>query len=331
VTDSQAKSQPASSPQAAIDDEIDLLDYLAVVWRYRWMIFFLCAIAMALTVVLSMRQPRRYESSVTVVPPLDILRREAGGALGALNNPLLRQVIDTAGGGIAIMYVEILDSREVADAIIDRFDLMAVYAGMKYRSDARKQLKKNTKIQTTDGGAVRIAVRDLDPNLAAGIARAYVEELDLRNKKLSAGQATSKRIFLENQLKEVETNLSKIDNTLSWKAKTQETIYAILVQQYEMAKIDEANSMPTIQVLDPPIVPEVGIGRGTVRKGALAGVAAFMFAVFLAFTREYVVQARRRQALARTTTREVRVSEATPPAVPQRGARESPPAACRAV
>ena len=162
------------------------------------------------------------------------------------------------------------------------------------RSDARKQLERNTTVKTTDGGAVRITVPDRDPNRSAAIANAYVEELDKRNKKLSAGQATSKRIFLENRLKEVEGKLSKIDNILSREAKTQEMLYDLLVQQYEMAKIEEARSMPTIQVLDPAVVPELGVGRGTARKGVLAGVAAFMLGVFLAFSREYVVQARRR-------------------------------------
>jgi len=296
VTDSQAKSQQPPSAKRVVDDEIDLLDYLRVVWRYLWMILALCIIAMSLTVVTSMRKPRQFQSYVTIVPPLDILQRESGGALGSLNNSLLRQVMDTGAGGIAKMYVEILQSREVADAIIDRFHLMDVYEGVLYRSNARDRLKGNTTVKTTDGGAVRITVMDRDPNRSAVIANAYVEELDKRNKKLSAGQATGKRIFLENRLKEVEGKLSKIDNILSREAKTQEMLYELLVQQYEMAKMEEARSMPTIQVLDPAVIPELSLGRGTVRKGMLAGVAAFMLGIFLAFSREYIVQARRRGA-----------------------------------
>jgi capsular polysaccharide biosynthesis protein len=118
------------------------------------------------------------------------------------------------------MYVEILESREVADAVIDRFRLMEAYEKVKYRADARKQLQKNTKVQTTDGGAVKITVLDRDPNRSAAIANAYIEELDKRNKRLSTGQATSKRIFLENRLKEVEAKLSKIDSTLSREVET---------------------------------------------------------------------------------------------------------------
>jgi uncharacterized protein involved in exopolysaccharide biosynthesis len=202
--------------------------------------------------------------------------------------------MDTAAGGIAKMYVEILESREVADTIIDRFRLMDAYENIRYRSGARDQLKANTTVKTTNGGAVRITVMDRDPNRSAVIANAYVEELDKRNKKLSAGQATSKRIFLENRLKEVEAKLSKIDNILSREAKIQEMLYELLVQQYEMAKMEEVRSMPTIQVLDPAVIPELPVGRGTVRKGMLAGVVAFMLGIFLAFSREYIAPARRR-------------------------------------
>lgn len=294
MTDSQAKSQQPASAKLAGDDEIDLLDYLRVIWRYRWMIVVLCLLAMSATVVYSLLKPRQYQAAVTVVPPLDILQKESGGALGAMNNPLVRQFIDTTTDSISKMYVEILESREVADAIIDRFHLMEVYEKVEYRADARKQLQENTKVETTDGGAVKVAVLDRDPNRSAAIAGAYIEELDKRNKKLSTGQATSKRVFLENRLKEVEARLSKIDNTLSREVETQEMLYTMLIQQFELAKIDEAKSMPTIQVLDPPVVPERGVPRGTVKKGILAGIAAFMLAVFLAFSREYVLQARQR-------------------------------------
>jgi uncharacterized protein involved in exopolysaccharide biosynthesis len=293
--DSQAKSQQPPSAKRAVDDEIDLLDYLRVIWRYRWMILALCVVAMSLTVVTSLRKPRQYQSAATIVPPLDILQKESGGALGSLNSPLLRQVTNTAAGGIAKMYVEILGSREVADSIVDRFRLMDAYQGVLYRSDARDLLRANTTVKTTDGGAVRITVTDRDPNRSTVIANAYVEELDRRNKKLSAGQATSKRIFLENRLKEVEGKLSKIDNILSREAKTQEMLYSLLVEQLEMAKMEEARSMPTIQILDSAVVPELPVGRGTIKKGAMASVAALTVGISLALAAEYMVRARQRQ------------------------------------
>ncbi len=55
---------------------------------------------------LTLCEPRQYQSTVTIVPPLDILQKESDGPLGTLNNSLLRQVMDTTAGGIAKMYGE---------------------------------------------------------------------------------------------------------------------------------------------------------------------------------------------------------------------------------
>src|SRR5205814_6408063 len=38
--------------------------------------------------------------------------------------------------------------------------------------------------------------------------------------------------------------------------KIQETVYELLTQQYELAKIQEAKEIPTVKVLDPAMMPE---------------------------------------------------------------------------
>jgi uncharacterized protein involved in exopolysaccharide biosynthesis len=65
-------------------------------------------------------------------------------------------------------------------------------------------------------------------------------------------------------------------------------LFELLSNECEMAKIEEAKSMPTIQVLDEAVVPEEGVARGTVSKGILAGIATIMLGAFVAFGCEYV-------------------------------------------
>ena len=65
-------------------------------------------------------------------------------------------------------------------------------------------------------------------------------------------------------------------------------LFELLNRECEIAKIEEAKSMPTTQVLDEAIVPEQGMGRGTAKKGILAGIANMMLGMFVAFGREYV-------------------------------------------
>jgi len=273
-----------------------LFQYIQVIWRARWLIALLCVAATGATVAITLTRPRWYESCATIVPPLDTLQKELGvGGMGSLGSPLLRNALSGLTGSVAGIYMEILSSREVADSIIDECRLMEVYENVPYRADARKALRKSTRLESTKDGVVRIAVRDRDPNRAAAIAYAYVAQLDHQNKRLSGGQATSKRVFLEGRLREVEQKLSRIDSIPSREARVQETLYELLIQQYEVAKIEEARSMPTIQVLDEAGVPELPVPRGTVVKGVLAGVVAFLLGTFWAFTREYVTQARSRQ------------------------------------
>ncbi len=43
---------------------------------------------------------------------------------------------------------------------------------------------------------------------------------------------------------------------LSRQAKIDEAVYEALTKQYELAKVEEAKEIPTIKVLDEPVVPE---------------------------------------------------------------------------
>src|SRR5262249_4689830 len=62
--------------------------------------------------------------------------------------------------------------------------------------------------------------------------------------------------------------------------KIQETVYELLVQEYEIAKIQEAKEIPTVNVLDPAMVPE----KISFPPRILITVLGTLFAFFLAST-----------------------------------------------
>lgn len=271
------------------EEEINLLDYIRVIFKYRRMILWICGIAIVTTVIISLLLPKIYSATTTIVPPTEILQKGAGlaGVLGGGESSIslmIGEAIDIEN--IVNMYVGILESRVVADAIIDRFDLLQIY-NVKERSEARNKLRKNTTATASRENIVRITVEDRDPNRAAAMANAYVEELDRQNKRLSTGQATSKTIFLENRLKEIEKKLSKKENILSREAKIQEMLFELLTREYEIAKIEEAKSMPTVQILDRAVVPEMKSKPKRGRMVMLSGIVALFIAIFAAFAREY--------------------------------------------
>jgi len=272
---------------SAIDnDSINLVDYVKVVFKHRKMVLRLTIAASFIAGFVSILSPKYYAATVSVVPPIQLLQEQSdlAGGLALGSSSMLKKAIGITS--IANLYVGFLKSRVVEDAVIDRFDLMKVY-GVGSRVEAHRKLQQHTTIKTPDDNILRVTIKDKDPQRAAAIANGFVEELDRQNKRLSAGQATSKRIFLENRLKEIEQKLGAIDNILSREAKTQEMLFELLTREYEIAKIEEARSMPTIQVLDKAIAPEKRMARGTVRKMLVTAVAVFSLAVLGAFVREY--------------------------------------------
>jgi capsule polysaccharide export protein KpsE/RkpR len=59
--------------------------------------------------------------------------------------------------------------------------------------------------------------------------------------------------------------------------KIQETVYELLTQEYELAKIQEAKEIPTVNVVDPPLMPE----RKSFPPRILISVAASIIALML--------------------------------------------------
>jgi len=278
------------------EEEVNLIDYLRVIYKYRLMILTICIVSVAAAVVVSLFLPKIYSATASVVPPISILQKESdlAGGLGGPESSMLRKFVGATG--IADMYAGILKSRVVADAIIDRFDLMHVYRGKKNRSDVRRKLEANTKIRVSDEGIVSVTVEDRDPKRAAAMANAYIEELDRQNKRLSRGEATYKRIFLEDRLEQIERELSRVEDMPSWQVKIKEMLFELLSREYELAKIEEAKSMPTIQVLDKAVVPEKKCKPKRALMAVLAGVTALFFSTFAAFVRECLAKEKTRPA-----------------------------------
>ncbi len=85
-----------------------------------------------------------------------------------------------------------------------------------------------------------------------------VASLERALAKLSVGQVTPEGASPANPYPSVKTLpvLGVQWADLYRNTKIQETVYELLTQQYEMARIQEAKEIPTVKVLDPPVPPE---------------------------------------------------------------------------
>jgi uncharacterized protein involved in exopolysaccharide biosynthesis len=81
-------------------------------------------------------------------------------------------------------------------------------------------------------------------------------------------------------------------------AKMQETIFTLLTQQLEQAKIAEAQNTPTVRILDRAIPPEVKSRPSILGNTAIAGVLSLFLGVCLAVVIEIVTAGRKRELTA---------------------------------
>lgn len=186
----------AHSPEY-MEDEISLLDLLQVVADNLRLLVLgpLAAAGLALGVSLLI-QPT-FTAETRFLPPQQ--QGMSGGALASLG----------ALGGVAGMvpgfknpadqYVAFLKSNSIEDALIARFKLIERYE-VTHKSNARKTLEGKVKIAAGKDGLITVTVDDHDPQMAADISNAYVEELTRFLGRLSLTEAQTRRQFFEKQL-----------------------------------------------------------------------------------------------------------------------------------
>jgi capsule polysaccharide export protein KpsE/RkpR len=97
------------------------------------------------------------------------------------------------------LYVGILESRTIADGLIEKFKLKQVYDVPDFYA-ARKYLKRNTSIKAGRDTLIHVRVEDRDPQRAAALANAYVNELAEQNSRVALTEASQRRLFYEAQL-----------------------------------------------------------------------------------------------------------------------------------
>jgi uncharacterized protein involved in exopolysaccharide biosynthesis len=165
--------------------------------------------------ILCFALPTRYKATAVImtpsqVPSISMLLNESGKGLGGL--------AAAASGSLGLrdpnaIFVGMLQSRTVADALISRFSLREVY-GSKDMTGTRKKLDDRSDIKAEKTNLVSIAVTDSDPKRAADMANAYVEQLSSLTKSMGSSTAARQRQFYEGQLKTQRESLIAAEMTL---------------------------------------------------------------------------------------------------------------------
>jgi tyrosine-protein kinase Etk/Wzc len=208
MTETTAEKKPEYKEDT---DEISLLDLLLVLAKNKRLIIGVPAACGLIAVGVALIMTPIFTSKAVIMPP----QQQSAGALAALGD--LAGLAGVGGGGLKSpgdLYVAMLESRPVQDALVDRFALVARY-NAEYRQDARKALSQVSVIKADKkSGLISIEVDDEDPKVAANMAMAYVEELQKMTNSLAISEAARRRLFFEKQLEQAKENLKNAEVAL---------------------------------------------------------------------------------------------------------------------
>lgn len=255
VTQTAAKPQPEVGPQPAAGElllpELALEDSrelqaarFRLLWDRRRFLIRATAAGLLASTLVAFLIPKSYISTAQLMPPdqqsssalamMAGMAAKAGGGIGTMAGDLLG--IKSSGA----LFIGVLRSETAQDRLVGKFDLRKVY-GSRLIMDARRRLDENTSIsEDRKSGIISIRVTDHNPQRAAAIANAYVDELNSLVAQLSTSSAHRERVFLEERLKVAKRDLDEAANQLAQFSSRNNTLD---IQQEGKAMLDAAGTI----------------------------------------------------------------------------------------
>jgi uncharacterized protein involved in exopolysaccharide biosynthesis len=217
---------------------------LRLLWDARRLLFRSAAIGVLASTFIAFLIPKSYTSMTQLMPPdtqsssglamMAAMAGKVGGGLGSVAGDLLG--VKSSGA----LFIGVLRSQTAEDHLIQQFDLRKIY-GKRLIADARIKLDENTAIsEDRKSGIIAISVTDHDPQRAAALANAYVDELNSLVSELSTSSAHRERVFLEERLKVAKRDLDEAVNALAEFSSKNNTLD---IQQEGKAMLDAAGTI----------------------------------------------------------------------------------------
>jgi len=200
-----------SAFKTATDPEI--LDLLVVVAQKKWQIFRFTLAGGILAVGIALLIPNMYTAETVIMPP-----QQGQSSASALLGQLGGLAAMAGGSSLGLkspsdLYIGMLGTRSISDAVIDKFKLLDVY-DVKTRIDAADKLGSRRRFSAGKDSLIHIDVDDHSPQRAADMANAFARELNTRNTAIAANEASQKRSFLESHLKEEKIALTAAEDDM---------------------------------------------------------------------------------------------------------------------
>lgn len=205
-------SDTREAPQGQTPAEFTIFDLLLLLAQHTRRLILVPLLMGALAFAASFFIPPRFTASAQFMTPSQ-QQGSAAAMLGSLTGGLAGAVGGLGLKNPAEQWVGLLKSRTVADGLIQRFGLRDRYK-TEFQFQTRGELASRTNISAGKDGLIDVEVEDTEPEIAAKLANAYIEELQKLANSLAIGEAAQRRVFFETQLKEANASLTKAEQAL---------------------------------------------------------------------------------------------------------------------
>lgn len=225
-----------------LNADVDWLDLAVVLSKHRVSILKAMLIGLVLATIAAFILPAKYTAKGQVLPPsgapniANMLMGQmasGNGAMGGAASSMLTGALNIKNP--SDLYVAMLKSRTVADAIITKFNYRKGLFGEESWEDTRKRLEKRTDISVGKEGVITIEFEDRSPERSRQVVQAYIDELFKLSETVSVSEAGQRRIFFDKQLLAEKDQLANAEIELK---KVQQSTGLIVPSEQARASIE---------------------------------------------------------------------------------------------
>jgi len=260
------------------NDEVDLVAYIRLLWRYKYLVAATTIIATALAVYLALTATPIFSAS-TVVSRVSDMRGGGAGALASQFGGLGNLVgVNLGGNAVDNESQAILKSRRLAEQFIVRHDLLEEMSpGEGEEATLWRAVKRFRELvlsiaEDEAQGVIVVSIDWTDPTTAARWANDYV--------------SLANEIIRDRALKEAELNIEYLSEQVEATnvVEMRRAMYNLIESETKTLMLANARAEYAFATVDPAVAPEVRTSprrKLMVISGAVIGFVVGLVFVFL--------------------------------------------------
>ena len=216
-------------------EEIDLLEYVALFWKQKWIIFLIVNIAVLGALIYTFFiADEVYQAQTSTMP----LKSSAGGSLASLRSLMPAGLVSlpmSKGEEDLNRFINILQSRMITEEVINSLDLVnQLYSDVPSNKKPEFQevienIRALISAKDNKAGLLQFTAKASSTQLASDLANAYIQHLLRYLSNNISTESRRNRVFVEQQYQKVTWDLSQAEQHLQ-KFKEQNKLFSLTAQ-----------------------------------------------------------------------------------------------------